>query len=61
MKQEKKEDKIEQLTTNFDGFTEEQKKESAVAIEITTGIGKKYGIKIAPADGAKPVLIAVHL
>lgn len=55
------ETKVEQLTHNFTGFTAEQKKDAAVAIEITTGIGRKYGLKIEPTNGGKPVLIAVHL
>lgn len=53
-------EELKSVGGEFKGFTSREKAEAAVTIEVTTGLGKKYGLRIdRPND--KPVLIAVHL
>jgi hypothetical protein len=40
--------------------TDQDEKDAAVSISITTGIGQRYQLSIKPKNG-RPILLAVHL
>ncbi|NCQ92555.1 MAG: hypothetical protein GPI94_17985 [Microcystis aeruginosa LG13-03] len=39
-------EELKSVGGEFKGFTSREKAEAAVTIEVTTGLGKKYGLRI---------------